>query len=226
MVATLLSNALAFDVPPALVSHRRAQLDGSYTCVYSRSSSVTSPDTLTIRSKNPSYALSLLSELYANRSAPLWKDPASTAWLRKAVATAATMLDDQSNEDVKVGEELFSKGPFPEGYAPAGIIRAAFISGEQFRRTFRPTHMLITRYSQKSPPSALTFRLPPEAAPSTPSTLYLLPDRMSRTTTTRTSPCSTLRLPSDDEVVASYQRGWQAEAEAGVRMSPLRCETD
>jgi hypothetical protein len=33
MVATLLSNALAFDVPPALVSHRRAQPDGSYTYV-------------------------------------------------------------------------------------------------------------------------------------------------------------------------------------------------
>lgn len=88
------------------------------------------PDAPTIRSKNPSYALSLLSELYANRSAPLWKDPASTAWLRKAVATAAPLLDDQSNEDVKIGEQLFTKGPFPEGYAPAGIIRAAFISGE------------------------------------------------------------------------------------------------
>ncbi|BGP07100.1 Transcription factor 25 [Rhodotorula toruloides] len=119
MVATLLSNALAFDVPPALVSHRRAQPDGSYT-------------------KNPSYALSLLSELYANRSAPLWKDPASTAWLRKAVVTAATMLDDQSNEDVKIGEELFSKGPFPEGYAPAGIIRAAFISEIPSVRPYLP----------------------------------------------------------------------------------------
>lgn len=206
MVATLLSNALAFDVPPALVSHRRAQPDGSYTCVRSRSSSATSPDTLTARSKNPSYALSLLSELYANRSAPLWKDPASTAWLRKAVVTAATMLDDQSNEDVKIGEELFSKGPFPEGYAPAGIIRAAFISGECSGRTFRHTHILINRSPQKSPPSDLTSLPLPEAAPSTPSTLSLPPVPTSRTTTTRTSPCCTPRHPFADEVVASYQR--------------------
>ncbi|GAA5889777.1 hypothetical protein JCM8208_001128 [Rhodotorula glutinis] len=109
MVATLLSNTSAFDLPPSFVTHRRAQLDGAFT-------------------KNPSYTLSLLSELYVARSSPLWKDPASTAWLRKVVAQAAPQLDDQSLEDVRVGEKLFDEGPFPQGYAPAGLIRAAFIS--------------------------------------------------------------------------------------------------
>ncbi|BGP47134.1 hypothetical protein JCM10450v2_002986 [Rhodotorula kratochvilovae] len=109
MVATLLSNTSAFDLPPSFVTHRRAQLDGTFT-------------------QNPSYALSLLAELYVARSAPLWKDPASTAWLRKTVAQAAPLLDDTSLEDVRVGVELFDEGPFPQGYAPAGLVRAAFIS--------------------------------------------------------------------------------------------------
>ncbi|BGP54746.1 hypothetical protein JCM8202v2_002333 [Rhodotorula sphaerocarpa] len=109
MVATLLSNALALDLPPAMVAHKRAQLDGSY-------------------STRPSYALSLLSELYAVRSGPLWKDPDLTAFLRQAIAKAAPLLDDRSNEDVQAGEALFSEGPFPAGHAPNGVIRAAFIS--------------------------------------------------------------------------------------------------
>ncbi|GAA5880701.1 hypothetical protein JCM16303_004317 [Sporobolomyces ruberrimus] len=109
MVATLLSNSLAFDLPPAMVSHRRAQPDGAFT-------------------KNPSYVLSLLSELYVARSGPLWKDPASLSWLRKAVTAATLLLDDSTLEDVQVGEKLWSKGAWDEGVAPAGIIRAAFIS--------------------------------------------------------------------------------------------------
>ncbi|GAA5821980.1 hypothetical protein JCM3770_003032 [Rhodotorula araucariae] len=109
MVATLLSNTSAFDLPPSFVTHRRAQLDGAFT-------------------KNPSYALSLLSELYVARSSPLWKDPASAAWLRKTVAEAAPLLDDTSLEDVRAGKALFEQAPFPQGYAPAGLIRAAFIS--------------------------------------------------------------------------------------------------
>lgn len=111
MVATLLSNSLAFDLPPTMVSHRRAQPDGAFT-------------------KNPSYLLSLLSELYVARSAPLWKDPASLSWLRKAVTAATPLLDDSSLEDVKIGERLFDKGAWEEGVAPAGVIRAAFISGQ------------------------------------------------------------------------------------------------
>lgn len=111
MVATLLSNSLAFDLPPAMVSHRRAQPDGAFT-------------------KNPSYLLSLLSELYVARSAPLWKDPASLSWLRKAVTAATPLLDDSSLEDVQLGEKLYDKGAFEQGSAPAGVIRAAFISGE------------------------------------------------------------------------------------------------
>lgn len=77
----------------------------------------------------PSYSLSLLAELYAVRASPLWKDPEATALLRRAIARAAPLLEDKSNEDVKIGEELFAKGPFPAGHAPAGVIRAAFISG-------------------------------------------------------------------------------------------------
>ena len=120
MVATLLSNSLAFDLPPAMVSHKRAQPDGAFT-------------------KNPSYLLSLLSELYVARSAPLWKDPASLSWLRKTVVAATPELDDSSIEDVKVGQELFEKGPWDEGVAPAGVIRAAFISGSSLSSCFTLT---------------------------------------------------------------------------------------
>lgn len=84
-----------------------------------------------ICSTRPSYALSLLSELYAVRSGPLWKDPDLTAFLRQAIAKAAPLLDDRSNEDVQAGEALFSEGPFPAGHAPNGVIRAAFISGTE-----------------------------------------------------------------------------------------------
>ncbi|GAA5857389.1 hypothetical protein JCM5353_004402, partial [Sporobolomyces roseus] len=119
MVATLLSNSLAFDLPPAMVSNKRAQPDGAFT-------------------KNPSYLLSLLSELYVARSAPLWKDPASLSWLRKTVVTATPSLDDSSLEDVKVGQELFEKGPWDEGVAPAGVIRAAFISEIASIRPYLP----------------------------------------------------------------------------------------
>ncbi|GAA5864219.1 hypothetical protein JCM1840_006705 [Sporobolomyces johnsonii] len=119
MVATLLSNSLAFDLPPKMVSHRRAQLDGTFT-------------------KNPSYLLSLLSELYVARSAPLWKDPASLAWLRKSVNAAAPSLDDSSLEDVRIGEKLWSQGPWEEGFAPAGVVRAAFISEIPSVRPYLP----------------------------------------------------------------------------------------
>ncbi|GAA5983888.1 hypothetical protein JCM5350_007587 [Sporobolomyces pararoseus] len=119
MVATLLSNSLAFDLPPTMVSHRRAQPDGAFT-------------------KNPSYLLSLLSELYVARSAPLWKDPASLSWLRKAVTAATPLLDDSSLEDVKIGERLFDKGAWEEGVAPAGVIRAAFISDIASIRPYLP----------------------------------------------------------------------------------------
>ncbi|GAA5823581.1 hypothetical protein JCM11251_000686 [Rhodosporidiobolus azoricus] len=119
VMATLLSNALAFDLPPSMVSHRRAQPDGSFTI-------------------NPSYLISLLSELYVARSAPLWKDPVSLAWLQKAVREAAPLLDDNSNEDVRVGEELWEQGPWPAGTAPEGIIRAAFIADLASVRPYLP----------------------------------------------------------------------------------------
>jgi hypothetical protein len=94
------------------------------------SSNGTAADVALALRNQPSYALSLLAELYAVRASPLWKDPEATALLRRAIARAAPLLEDKSNEDVKIGEELFSKGPFPAGHAPAGVIRAAFISGE------------------------------------------------------------------------------------------------
>ncbi|GAA5986748.1 hypothetical protein JCM10908_000879 [Rhodotorula pacifica] len=119
MVATQLSNVLAIDMPPAFITNKRAQPDGTY-------------------SAQPSYALSLLAELYAVRAGPLWKDPEATALLRRAIAKAAPLLDDQSNEDVKIGEELYSKGPFPAGHAPAGVIRAAFISDAASIRPYLP----------------------------------------------------------------------------------------
>ncbi|GAA5869918.1 hypothetical protein JCM3774_000528 [Rhodotorula dairenensis] len=119
MVATQLSNALAIDMPPAFVSNKRAQPDGAY-------------------SDRPSYALSLLAELYAVRAGPLWKDPEATSLLRRAITKAAPLLEDKVNEDVKIGEELFAKGPFPAGHAPAGVIRAAFISDAPSVRPYLP----------------------------------------------------------------------------------------
>ncbi|GAA6012136.1 hypothetical protein JCM10207_005144 [Rhodosporidiobolus poonsookiae] len=119
MVATLLSNALAFDLPPSMFSCRRAQPDGSFT-------------------NNPSYLLSLLSELYVARSSPLWKDPASVAWLQKTIRETAPSLDDSSLEDVQFGEELYAQGPWEKGVAPAGIIRAAFISDIPSVRPYLP----------------------------------------------------------------------------------------
>ncbi|GAA5855614.1 hypothetical protein JCM8547_001618 [Rhodosporidiobolus lusitaniae] len=119
LVATLLSNAVAFDLPPSLVTHRRAQPDGSFT-------------------HNPSYVLSLLSELYVARSAPLWKDPASVAWLSKTVRDAAGSIDDQSLEDVREGEWLWSEGPWGKGVAPEGVVRAAFMSDLPSIRPYLP----------------------------------------------------------------------------------------
>ncbi|GAA6031122.1 hypothetical protein JCM8097_004014 [Rhodosporidiobolus ruineniae] len=119
VVATLLSNALAFDLPPAMVTHRRAQPDGSFT-------------------RNPSYLTSLLSELYVARAAPLWKDPISIAWLQKAIRAAAPLLDDRGLEDVRVGEELWEKGAWEEGTAPEGVIRAAFMSDLPSIRPYLP----------------------------------------------------------------------------------------
>ncbi|GAA5927511.1 transcriptional repressor TCF25 family protein [Sporobolomyces koalae] len=120
VVATLLSNSLAFDLPPALVSHRRAQPDGSFT-------------------NNPSYLVSLLSELYVARSAPLWKDPASLAWLRKTIIAATPSIDDQSLEDVQFGERVWEEGPWgARGVAPAGVIRAAFVSDLPSIRPYLP----------------------------------------------------------------------------------------
>ncbi|GAA5970504.1 hypothetical protein JCM11641_007329 [Rhodosporidiobolus odoratus] len=119
VVATLLSAALAFDLPPSMVTHKRAQPDGSFT-------------------SSPSYLLSLLSELYVIRSAPLWKDPASVAWLQKVIREAAPLLDDQTIEDVRKGERLWSEGPWEKGVAPAGIIRAAFIADAPSIRPYLP----------------------------------------------------------------------------------------
>lgn len=115
VVATLLSNSLAFDLPPAMVSHARAQPAGAFT-------------------DDASYVVSLLSELYVARSAPLWKDPASLAWLRRAIVAATLKLDDSTLEDVRVGQRVWSEGVWDRGVAPAGIIRAAFISGAFLER--------------------------------------------------------------------------------------------
>jgi hypothetical protein len=88
---------------------------------------LTSP--LIVPSNNPSYLLQLLSQLYSVRSGPLWKPPPVLAWLQKTVNSIAPSLDDSSLEDVRVGEKLWSQGPWEKGVAPAGIIRAAYLAG-------------------------------------------------------------------------------------------------
>ncbi|KAK4691433.1 transcription factor 25, partial [Phenoliferia sp. Uapishka_3] len=110
MVVPLLFATLGGNVPPKLLSHRRAQVDGSFT-------------------DNPSYLLSLLSQLYSVRSSPLWKEPPILAWLQKTVASVAPSLDDSSLEDVRTGEKLWGEGPWPKGFAPSGVIRAAYLAG-------------------------------------------------------------------------------------------------
>lgn len=111
MVVPLLYATLGGNLPPKLVGHRRAQVDGAFTT-------------------NTSYLLSLLSELYVVRSSPLWKEPTTLAWLHKTVNAVAPSLDDSTSVDVKRGEKLWTEGPWPKGLAPAGVIRAAYISGE------------------------------------------------------------------------------------------------
>lgn len=107
-------------------------------------------------SHNPSYLASLLAELYVARSAPLWKDPVSTAWLRKTVNEVAPLLDDRANEDVSVGEELWTKGAWPEGVAPEGVIRAAFMSGSSRLPLLFPLSFYFSRSCCRSPGSGTT----------------------------------------------------------------------
>lgn len=130
MVVPLLFSTLGGNVPPSLLTHRRAQVDGEFS--YIPMSLSLSPLRLTflLLSNNPSYLLQLLSVLYSVRSGPLWKPPPVLAWLQKTVNAAASSLDDSSLEDVRVGEKLWSQGPWEKGVAPAGIIRAAYLAGE------------------------------------------------------------------------------------------------
>jgi hypothetical protein len=130
MIVPLLFATLGGNVPPKLLGHRRAQVDGTFTYVLSPlSPSQSNARFRRTSSDNPSYLLSLLSSLYAVRSSPLWKEPPIFAWLQKTVAAVAPSLDDSSLEDVRIGEKLWLEGPWEQGFAPAGVIRAAYISG-------------------------------------------------------------------------------------------------
>lgn len=168
MAANQLANTLAIDVPPVLITSKRAQVDGSYTCARvirfqaARPNPLTSFDAYAPPRSQPSYALSLLSELYAVRAGPLWKDPDLTAFLKAAIAKAAPSLEDKSNEDYQAGEKLFSTGPFPAGHAPAGVIRAAFISGVlPGERSCRSGHKLTIALDADAP--SIRPYLPPSA---------------------------------------------------------------
>ncbi|KAM0788962.1 hypothetical protein ACM66B_003035 [Microbotryomycetes sp. NB124-2] len=136
MVVTLLLTALGGSIPPKLVSHRRAQVDGAFT-------------------NNPSYVISLLATLYSARSSPLWKPPPLQSWLEKTAAEAASSLDDTSIEDVRLGQRLYDQGAFPAGTAPAGIIRAAYIADIPSVRPYLPPSLMSqTSYSfDPVPPS-------------------------------------------------------------------------
>lgn len=133
MIVPLLMATLGGSVPPALLSHRRAQVDGEFSCATLYLFSLwplADSHCPSSRSSHPSYLLQLLSALYAVRSAPLWKAPPVLAWLQKTVTATAGSLDDSSLEDVRVGERLWSSGPWEQGSAPAGVIRAASLAGE------------------------------------------------------------------------------------------------
>jgi hypothetical protein len=96
-------------------------------------------------STNSTYLLSLLSELYVVRSTPLWKEPSTLAWFHQTALATADSLDDSSLPDVVIGERLFLQGPWETGYAPAGIIRAAFISDIPSIRPYLPPAALSGR---------------------------------------------------------------------------------
>ncbi|KAM0755682.1 DUF654-domain-containing protein [Meredithblackwellia eburnea MCA 4105] len=136
MVLILLLTQLGGDIPPKILSHRRAQLDGAFT-------------------DNSSYMLSLLSQFYSSRSSPLWKEPALLSWLQKIAREVAGSLDDSSLEDVRVGERLWSTGPWPKGFVPTGVVRAAYISEIAALRPYLPPAALSgTSYSYDPiPPS-------------------------------------------------------------------------
>ncbi|GAA6064435.1 hypothetical protein JCM10212_006097 [Sporobolomyces blumeae] len=119
VVATLLSTSLAFDLPPSLVTLPRAQPSGAFTT-------------------SPSYLTSLLAELYVVRSGPLWKDPASLAWLRKCCNEVAGEVQNREREEVREGEKIWNEGAWDKGVAPAGVIRAAFISEAASVRPYLP----------------------------------------------------------------------------------------
>lgn len=51
------------------------------------------------------------------------------SWLQRTVSTTAPHIDDSGELDVRIGEKLWSEGPWQAGYAPAGLIRAAYLSG-------------------------------------------------------------------------------------------------
>lgn len=140
---------LGGNVPPQVLSHRRAQVDGAFTT-------------------SPSYMLSLLSALYAHRSGPLWKPPPVLAWLQKTASTVAGSLDDVSSADVQLGERLFDQGPFligdDQGHesVPSGLIRATYIADVPALRPYIPPVVLSsTSYSYDpvppSPNSGATF---------------------------------------------------------------------
>lgn len=170
-----------------------------------------SPNLPALCSTSPSYLLSLLSSLYATRSGPLWKPPPILAWLQKTAQAAADSLDDKTLEDVRLGVELFDQGPFEAGTAPAGVIRAAYISGESLssllcprRPSSSPPGLTSLLHMQTSPPSAHTFRLPSCRAHPTHTTPSLPPPRRAPHSTMSLTlpPCTPRHRPSaDGEIV-------------------------
>ncbi|SCV70554.1 BQ2448_3316 [Microbotryum intermedium] len=119
-VVPLLLSTLGGNVPPALISHSRAQVSGSYTT-------------------DPSYLTSLLSSLYAHRSSPLWKDPSLLSWLTSTASSIVTSLNDSSNSDVIFGEKAWSsQHAWKPNQAPEGIIRALYLDDVPSLRPYLP----------------------------------------------------------------------------------------
>lgn len=106
MIAVNLLTVLGGNIPPALLSNKRTQLDSIF-------------------STSPSYVISLLSQIYVTRSAVLWKEPTLLNWLKTTIISSAPFINDSTKAAVRQGEEFYHQGLYPTGFAPAGIIRAA-----------------------------------------------------------------------------------------------------
>ncbi|KDE05520.1 hypothetical protein MVLG_04113 [Microbotryum lychnidis-dioicae p1A1 Lamole] len=119
-VVPLLLSTLGGNVPPALISHPRAQISGSYTT-------------------DPSYLTSLLASLYAHRSSPLWKDPSLLSWLTSTASSIVSSLNDLSNPNVVFSEKAWSaQHAWKTNQAPEGIIRALYLADVPSLRPYLP----------------------------------------------------------------------------------------